>query len=119
MQSTFVLFLQGQDVVKSQMSSCHSYKIWHFLKPYLMFPTKNLKELNCSNMILFGLVFAILLPYNYLANSTLTSNKNIDNVMLLGMARETTQKYMNKGMALVQAFMNSQNVLFANFMGHV
>ena len=48
-----------------------------------------------------------------------TSNKNIDNVMLLGMARETTQKYMNKGMALVQAFMKSQNVLFANFMGHV
>ena len=48
-----------------------------------------------------------------------TSNKNIDNVMLLGMARETTQKYMNKKMALVQAFMKSQNVLFANFMGHV
>ena len=48
-----------------------------------------------------------------------TSNKNIDNVMLLGMARETTQKYMNKGIALVQAFMKSQNVLFANFMGHI
>ena len=48
-----------------------------------------------------------------------TSNENIDNVMLLGMSRETTQKYMNKGMALVQAFMKSQNVLFANFMGHV
>ena len=49
----------------------------------------------------------------------ITSNKNIDNVMLLGMARETTQKYMNKGMALVQAFLKSQNVLFANYMGHV
>ena len=44
-----------------------------------------------------------------------TSNKHIDNVMLLGMARETTQKYMDKGMALVQAFMKSQKVLFANF----
>ena len=39
--------------------------------------------------------------------------------MLLGMAREATQKYMNKGMTLVQVFMKSQNVLFANFMGHV
>ena len=33
--------------------------------------------------------------------------------------RPTTQKYINQGMALVQAFMNSQNVLFANFIGHV
>ena len=28
------------------------------------------------------------------------------------MARETKQKYMKKGMALVQAFMKSQNVFF-------
>ena len=40
-----------------------------------------------------------------------TSNKNIDNVMLLGMAGQIAKKHKNKGEALAQSSINSQNAL--------
>ena len=40
-----------------------------------------------------------------------TRNKNIDNVVLLGVAREIIKKRMNRGMALVQSSVKSQNAI--------
>ena len=40
-----------------------------------------------------------------------TSKKNIDNVMLLGMAGQIAKKHMNKAEALLQSLIKSQNAL--------
>ena len=50
--------------------------------------------------------------YNY------TSTKNIDNVMLLGMARQIAKNHgIKEEPALVQSFIKSQNVLLLPFQG--